>query len=125
MEIGSSSIGATASPVDGKFLLLQGDGNADLGPPQPICLPTTLVNTNLVAVMTETQLYTSITQKGAGYSYPLLDRNTVTMSETIMQMAPIPPYFVYDGFEQDLDTALGLERIIGVNPTVNDMFTHL
>ena len=99
MEIGSSSIGATASPVDGKFLLLQGDGNADLGPPQPIFLPTTLNNTNLVAVMTETHFYTAITQKGAGCLYPILDRNAVTMSETIMQLAPIPPYFVYNGFE--------------------------
>ena len=111
--------------MDGKFLLLQGDGNADLGPPQPIFLPTTLINKNLVAVMIETQFSTAITQKGAGCLYPLLDRNAVTMSETIMQLAPIPPYFVYDGFEQDLDTALVLERIIGVNSNQNDMFTHL
>ena len=94
IKIGLSPIGATAYPVYGKFLMLQGDGNADLFPPQPICLPTTLINTNLVAVMTETHFSTAITQKGAGYSYPLLDRNTVTMSKTIMQMAPIPPYFV-------------------------------
>ena len=42
-----------------------------------------------------------------------------------MQIAPIPPYFVYDGFEQDLDAALVLERLISVNPSVNNMLTHL
>ena len=125
MEIGSIPIRSTSSPVEGTFYLLQGDGNADLGPPQTIFLPTTLINTNSVAVMTETKLSTAITQKGAGYSYPLLTRNTVTKSKTITHLAPIPPYFVYNSFEQDLDTALVLERIIGVNPTGNDMFTHL
>ena len=40
---GSSPIGATASPVDGKLLSLKGDGNNDISLPQPICLPATMV----------------------------------------------------------------------------------
>ena len=75
--------------------------------------------------MTETQFSTDITQKRAGYSYPLLARNYVTASDTFMQMALIPPYFVYDGFKHDLDAALVLERILGVNPTGIDIFRHL
>ena len=51
--VGSSPIGAMASPVDGKLLLLQGDGNLDIGPPQPICLPATMVEAQQVATMTE------------------------------------------------------------------------
>ena len=42
-----------------------------------------------------------------------------------MHIAPIPLYFVYDGFEQDLDAALVLERVMSVNPSINNMFTHL
>ena len=42
-----------------------------------------------------------------------------------MHIAPIPPYFVYDGFEQDLDAALVLERVMSVNPSINNMFTHI
>ena len=42
-----------------------------------------------------------------------------------MHIAPIPPYFLCDGFEQDLDADLVLERVMSVNLTVNKMFTHL
>ena len=42
-----------------------------------------------------------------------------------MQMAPIPLYFVYDGFENYLDAALILERIMSVSSTTSNMFTHL
>ena len=36
MGMGSIPIGSNASPVDVKLLFLQGDGSADLGPPQPV-----------------------------------------------------------------------------------------
>ena len=72
MGMGSSLIGATASLVDGKILFLQGDGNVDLGTPQPECLPATVVEPKTVAVMTVAQFSTSITSKGAGCLYPLL-----------------------------------------------------
>ena len=125
MGMGSIPIGADASPVDGKLLFLQGDGNADLGPPQLMCLPDTVVETKTVAVMTVAQLSTRITYKGAGYPYPLLARNAVNMPGGIMQISPIPPYFVYDGFEIYLDAALVLERVMSVNPSINNMFTHI
>ena len=75
--------------------------------------------------MAETQFSTAITQKVVGYLYLLLARNDITTSNTIMQLAPIPQYLVYYGFKQDLDAALLTEKIISVNPTENDMFTHL
>ena len=46
-------------------------------------------------------------------------------TEQTMQIAPIPPYFVYDGFENDLDAVLILERIMSVSSTMSNMFTHL
>ena len=125
MGMGSIPIGANASPVGVKLRFLQGEGNADLGLPKPVCLPATLVEPKTVAVMTVAQLSTSIISKGAGYSYPLLARNAVNMPGGIMQISPIPPYFVYDGFEKDLDVALVLERVMSVNPSANNMFTHL
>ena len=125
MGMVSSPIGENASPVDGKLLFLQGSGNTDLGPPQPVCFRATLVEPKTVAVMTVAQFSTSITSKGSEYSYSLLVRNEVNTSGEIMQIAPIPLYFVYDGFEQDLDAALVLERVMSVNPSVNNMFTHL
>ena len=90
-----------------------------------MCLPYTVVEPKTVSVMTVAQLSTSITPRGARYSYPLLALNAVNTSGEIMQIAPIPPYFVYDGFEKDLDVALVLERVMSVNPSANNMFTHL
>ena len=71
MVMGFSPIGANASPVDGKLIFLQGDGNVDLGPPQPVCLPATVVEPKVVAVMKVAQFFTSITSKVSGHPYPL------------------------------------------------------
>ena len=56
--------------------------------------------------MTEAQFTTTITAKGAAYTYPLLAKSNVMNTDRTIQMAPIPPYFVYDGFENDLDVDL-------------------
>ena len=125
MGMGSIPIGVNTSPVYAKLISLQGNGNTHLGPPQPVCLTATLVEPKTVEVMTVAQFSTRITSKRSGYSYPLLARNAVKTSGEIMQIAPSPPYFVYDGFEQDLDAALVLERVMSVNPSINNMFTHI
>ena len=122
---GSSPIGATASPVDGKLLFLQGYGNNDIGPPQPIFLPSTMVEKETVATMTENQFSTALTTKGVGYTYPLLNRIAVTTTEEMMQVAPIPPYFVYDVFGNDLDAAYVLELVMAVNPKKTEGMKHI
>ena len=63
LSYGSSPIGATASAIDGKLLFLQGDGNADIGPLQPICLPATMVVEQQVATMTAHQFSVALTGK--------------------------------------------------------------
>ena len=40
-------------------------------------------------------------------------------------MASIPPYFIYDGFEGDLDAALVYECLIRHNDVADDVFAHL
>ena len=57
--------------------------------------------------------------------YPLLNRIAVTAMEELMQVAPIPPYFVYNGFDNDLDAACVLERVMSVNPTETDDMKHI
>ena len=66
MGVGSSPIGSMASPVDGKLQLLQGEGNLQLGPPQPLFLPSTMVDKQNIATMTEEQFSTTLTTKGTG-----------------------------------------------------------
>ena len=123
--MGASPIGAASSPIEDKLLLLHGDGSDELGPPSPLCLQQSVVDATEINVMLEVQCLTAITAKGANYTYPLLPRNQVTSTATIMQVAPIPPYFVYDGFEGDLDAGMVYERLLRHNDVDNEMFTHL
>ena len=74
-----------------------------------------------MAVITKAQLSATITDKGVAYKYPLLAKYNVANTEQIMQMAPIPPYFIYDGFENDLDAALILERIMSFSSTTSNV----
>ena len=94
-------------------------------PPQPLCLPSTMVDTQTVAAMTKEQFSTTLMAKGTGYMYPLLPQNAVTTTKEILQIAPIAPYFVYDGFDNNLDAAHVLERILSVNSMETDCITHL
>ena len=75
--------------------------------------------------MTDRQFSENLTTKEAGYLYPLLQRLNVTNTDKTMKLAPIPPYYVYDGFEKDLDAACVLERIMTVDPTETESLKHL
>ena len=59
--LGATPIGRSVSPTDGKLLVLQGDGNAELGPPVPMCLPADMVTENIVGAMTTAQFFFSAT----------------------------------------------------------------
>ena len=123
--IGTNPIGATASPTDGKLLMLHGKGNADIGPPPPLCLSPTAFKRNRVETMMETQFSNQLQRAGTRYSHPLLQRCSVTTSEEVMQVSPIPAYLVYDGFDCDVDAACLLERVHNNNFTSLDSGKHL
>ena len=74
--VGSSPIGSTPTQVDKKLLSLHGDGNQELRPPQPLCLPSYMVDRNTVAAMIEAKFTATITAKGTAYTYPLLENPT-------------------------------------------------
>ena len=97
----------------------------DIGPPQLICLPATMVEKQTVATMTKNQFSSTLKTKGAGYTYPLLNQIAVTTTEDMMQIEPTPLYFVYDRFGNDLDAACVLERVMLVSPIETDGIKHL
>ena len=90
--MGSIPIGATQKLVDGKLLFLQGDGNADIGPPQSLCFSPSLIAVKTVSVISESEFSSTLMSKWAGYSYPLVAKNAVSTTAEIMQFAPIPAY---------------------------------
>ena len=122
---GSSPIGSSASATDGKLLFLQGDGDAECGPPSPLCISKVAADAHTVAAMTVDQFSTTIATKGADFSYPLLSRTAVSSTVAIMTLAPLPPYLVYDGFDRDLNAAEVLERVLSNTEASGDMFDHL
>ena len=79
--LGYSPIGAKPTQVNGKLLFLHGGGNKEFGPPQPLCLQSSMVERKIMAVMTEAKFTTTITAKGAAYTYPLLAKPNVTNTE--------------------------------------------
>ena len=123
--LGATPIGRSVSPTDGKLLVLQGDGNAELGPPVPMCLPADMVTENIVAAMTTAQFSSQLHRRGTNYSYPLLSRRAVTDTVETMMLAPVPAYLVYDGFEDDVDAALLLERVMTNEVIDTDCGDHL
>ena len=110
--MGSSPIGATQKLVDGQLLFLQGDRNADTGTPKSACFLPSLIAVKTVSVMSEAQFSSTLMSKGAGYSYPLVAKNAFSTTADIIQFAPIPEYYVFDAFEQDINAALVLERVM-------------
>ena len=64
--------------------------------------------------MTVEQFRTKFTAKGSTYSYPLLAHTNVGGTTELLEIAPIPPFLVYDGFEKDLNVAKVLDRVLAM-----------
>ena len=79
--LGSIPIGETPTQVEGELLFLHGDVNQEFGPPQPLFLPSSMVERKTVTVVTEEQLSATITDKGVEYTYPLLEKSNVTNTQ--------------------------------------------
>ena len=121
--LGSSGI-RQRSIDDGNFLFLCGDGGNDIGTPASLSLPSTMRTKASVAVMTHTQFSTKITEKGKNFTWPLLTRDKVDTAKEIMQIAPIPPFLVYDGLETDLNAALIYERVLDADTHGMPVYQH-
>lgn len=114
--------GATDSdkgtPIEDKLLCLTGEGGGDLGPPQPLMLPTSMFESRKVCVMTHAQFSATLSAKGKEFAYPLLKRSAVDTQDYVYGVCPIPPYLVYDGFSKDLHAVEVYERILSLSNQV-------
>ncbi len=125
--VGSSGLGQT-SPLDDKFISLTGEGGGIIGVPIPFVFPTTARTLQATGVMTHAQCSTTLTTKGANYSWPLLPNSQVTTSAPVMKLAPIPCFLVYDGIQHQLDAAEVYERILkkqDLTENSKNMYQHL
>lgn len=117
---GVSGIGQSA-PTDGKILALTGEGDQEYGPPQPITLPASTITSIDVKAPTETQLKTKLADTWPFFIGSTLPDNAKV---NIMQLAPIPTFLVYDGFDKDLSAADVYERLLSLDDQDNAAIAH-
>jgi hypothetical protein len=122
---GSSGIGSI-SLLDNKLLLLTGDGGPDIGTPLPLLLPPETLDKRDRICLTQEQFVAQLTAQGANHSFPLVRRaNASSTTVNVMGIAPIPAFLVLDGITTDLDAAILLERVLSLDDTDGEMYTHL
>jgi hypothetical protein len=129
LGMGASAIGITA-PTDGKLLALTGDGGQDIGASAPLVLPTLMVEKEDIIAMSHEYFVSKLAEKGETYAWPLASRAKAVEGNgdhtvKVFKIAPIPPFLIYDGIDQDLDAALVYERVLGLDDHTTAMFSHL
>jgi hypothetical protein len=123
--IGASRLG-DISPTDDKILVMHGDGNNDIGSPAPLVLPPDILEQRDTLCMTEEMFQLKLPVPE--FNWPLVPRiqaHEVNNTVSIMCIAPIPAFLVFDGFTSDVNVAELLERIASFDNTDGEMYTHL
>ena len=108
---GSSGIGQV-SPLQDKLLALTGEGGGALGPPQPMMLPPTLRRRRLLLNPMPEDVDRAFAQENHRVDEAVMPARLVRHQEDLMGLAPIPPYLVYDGLDEDLDAGMVYERLM-------------
>ena len=101
-----------ANPLQDKMLMLFGEGSVLLGPPKMLALEKDCTLRVEVNNPGDTQVQELLTTKGRNFGRHLIAPRNVTKVEEVMRIAPIPAYFVYNGFSNDLNAADIYEQIL-------------
>ena len=124
LGVGASGL-LNTSPIDGSVLALHGNGNATIGTPTPIMLPTSIMSTSNIKSLSEETFLAKLTSGGNGYRWPLSQERNATEEHTLVQLVPIPAFLVYDGFDKNLDAAEIYERVLSLDDHQQPVFDHL
>lgn len=111
LGFGTAGIGRVSS-VAGKLLALTGEGGGEIGPAQTMVLDASLKVKVTMKNITTAQVATVFGSGNQRVDQSVMKALDVHGESTIMKMAPIPPYLVYDGFEDDLDASMVYERVM-------------
>ena len=92
--------------------MFNGEGDKDMGRPDLMLFSTTCSSKTEMLCPNDTEVQSLLTSKGALFGRHLLAPRLVTTSQTILKIAPIPAYLVYDAFETTLNAADVYERLL-------------
>ena len=95
--------------------MISGQVGPDLGCPNVLTLPASIQQPSAIGTMTVKHFSAKFTAKGLTYSYYLRSRTNVGGTTELLQIAPIPPFLVYDGFEKYLNAAELIEPILAMD----------
>jgi hypothetical protein len=120
---GASGIGIT-SPIEDKILTLSGEGDATIGLPPTLALPNTIRTMVTLKSPTDEDLQAALQTPTTSWNrFRVININDDKTTE-IMQIAPIPSFLVYDGFNKDLSADEVYERLLSLDEQNNPMVTH-
>ena len=68
-------------------------------------LPASVHQLSSIAAITVKHFSTKLASKVTAYNYPLLARSNASDITKLLQIAPIPPFLLYNGFEKNIDAA--------------------
>lgn len=113
MGQGTAQIGQV-SPVANKMLALFGEGGAELGTPQVLVVPDTIRHKVTVKTLTDATILQAFQGGQQTVDQPVAPAREVTTEASIMRIAPVPAYMIFDGFNDDLDASMVYERLMDV-----------
>eukprot|EP00957_Ditylum_brightwellii_P209163 15360608-Ditylum_brightwellii.AAC.1 len=125
LGFGTSAIEST-SPVTGKFIVLSGEGDKALGVPECLCLPASIKNLRQVKCPTDMRLQEHLQHNASPSLWHRFLTNRILSKEreTVMQIAAIPAFLVYDGFNTDLHTEEVYERVLSLDDQTPERVAH-
>ena len=106
-----------------KVLTLYGKGGPTIVPPHTLVLDATVRDKVLIKNITPEYVQPGFNNGNAVNQHLERTINT-TNEEEITKIAPIPSYFIYDGFEKDLDEAMVYKRLMDSTET-SGMYSHV
>ena len=121
---GASGI-RSSSPLDGKLLLLEGEGGGPTGSPQQLIIPTETYIEDAVKCPSEVAFLRTLTNDpDPGWS--LLSKKDVPddVIEEIIIIAQIPAYISLDGFEQEIRAEDLYKHMFSLSGQTEDWLIH-
>ena len=123
LGFGSSGIGIT-SPIDNKLLTMSGEGDTTIGVSHALVLSISCIDFNKLHPQNEITFQTTLSTNKTSWHHAKINAIKTAQEISVMQVAPIPTFLVYDGFNKDLEAEEIYERLLSVNEQENDMIKH-
>eukprot|EP00957_Ditylum_brightwellii_P004384 332164-Ditylum_brightwellii.AAC.1 len=118
---GCSGVGVTKE-IDGKLLALPGEGGDEFGLPQPLVLPASIVTVK-DSISPQDAVFAE--KEVADDTWPMFQASQIAYhTVSLLKVAPIPAFLVYDGLERDIPATTILKRALNSAEADSPVLQH-